>query len=325
MSEIAEQAQHRWVDILKSFGLDDRTLNGRHGPCPICEGKDRFRFTNYMGNGSVICNQCMPVDDGVDGFEFLMRYTGSSFAEIAKEVKDILGTTTARPAQGVDVSKNKSRLNTVWTDAKPLSKGCPTHRYLVKRGVKTEFGKLAGLRCHPALDYWMVDNGKPVNLGKHPAMVGLVLNSLGEPSTLHLTYLTKDGEKAVLDPVRKILPVSRPYKGGAVRLEPHTSGQLLCVAEGIETALSIKTLFPDVCCWACLTAGNMKDFIAPDDAATIYIAADNDLSYTGQAAAFELARKLSGKKFDVRVLMPAQIGTDWNDELLANEKLEGAA
>ena len=36
--------------------------NGRHCPCPVCGGKDRFRFDNKDGRGTYICNQCCSGD-----------------------------------------------------------------------------------------------------------------------------------------------------------------------------------------------------------------------------------------------------------------------
>lgn len=322
MSGLSELAQHRWLDIYRAFGLDDKILSGKHCPCPLCGGKDRFRYTDFMGTGGVICNQCMPPEEGVDGIEFLKRYTSQSFKQVAKEIRDVLGETQARPAQGQDVAKNKAKLNKIWGEAKPLSKGCLTHRYLYNRGIRTDFASLTGIRCHEGLDYWQVEDGKPVRVGNWPAMVGLVSSVDGKPATLHITYLALEATQLGLNPSKKILPVAQSYNGGAVRLEKYTGQDVLCVAEGIESALALKTLYPDACCWACISAGNMKKFESPDGASTIYIGGDNDKSFTGQAAAFELARRLSGKKLQAHVLMPREVGTDWADEVYNNETAE---
>lgn len=47
----------QWHGVLEGAGV---TLpQGRkHGPCPMCGGKDRFRFDDRDGRGTWICNQC---------------------------------------------------------------------------------------------------------------------------------------------------------------------------------------------------------------------------------------------------------------------------
>ena len=315
--ELREHCQHRWQDILTNFGVPENLLTKRHQACPFCQaGKDRFRWTDHMGSGGFICSQC----GSGDGFDFLEKFTGKSFKEIAGEIRKIIGATTAKPANNTDVSKVRAKLVKIWRDAKPLSKNCPTHRYLHNRGIRVDFGSLTGIRCHPGLDYWHVEDEKPEKLGTFPAMVGAVTTPEGNPATIHCTYITPDGRKAAVDPVRKLMTPSRRWNGGAVRLQTLKPNQVLCVAEGIETALSLQTLHPDVCAWACISAGNLEDFVAPGDASTIYIGSDNDESFTGQAASFALAKKLMTKKHKVRVLMPAHMGTDWNDALITKQK-----
>ncbi len=52
-----ERARGRWSEILPRLGIDARFLRNRHGPCPLCGGKDRFRFDDRDGSGSYFCNQ----------------------------------------------------------------------------------------------------------------------------------------------------------------------------------------------------------------------------------------------------------------------------
>lgn len=322
MSDIKMLCQFRWDDIHSRFGVNSDWLTGRHQACPFCQaGKDRFRYTNHEGNGGFFCSQC----GSGDGFELLERYTQKPFKEIVQEIRQILGDTHAKPQENSDVSKIRRKLKSTWDQASALSKGCPTHRYLLNRGLQgLEFGTLQGIKCHPGIVYWHREDGELMNLGKHPAMIGLVTTVDGWPATLHVTYLTKDGRKAALDPVKKILPPSRKWKGGSIRMQPIKDGQTLCVAEGIETALAMKLQYPDCCPWAVISAGNMESFIPPnDDSSAIYIAADNDASYTGQAAAYSLAKTLSGKKLKASVLMPKKQGHDFLDEY--NEQKQATA
>ena len=42
-----------------------------HTPCPVCGGKDRFRFDNLNGTGSFICSQGGQETKGSDGLSLL--------------------------------------------------------------------------------------------------------------------------------------------------------------------------------------------------------------------------------------------------------------
>ncbi len=44
--------QGRWPVLLQAAGIDAGFLQRRHGPCPVCGGKDRFRFTDREGRGT---------------------------------------------------------------------------------------------------------------------------------------------------------------------------------------------------------------------------------------------------------------------------------
>ena len=55
-----ERARGRWREILPLLGIETRFLQNKHGPCPLCGGKDRFRFDDRDGSGSYYCNQCGP-------------------------------------------------------------------------------------------------------------------------------------------------------------------------------------------------------------------------------------------------------------------------
>lgn len=61
-------------------GMDDNVFSGKHQACPVCGGKDRFRFTDSIhdrGDGGAICNQC----GAGDGMHWLMKITGLNFSD----------------------------------------------------------------------------------------------------------------------------------------------------------------------------------------------------------------------------------------------------
>ncbi|EGO0679184.1 hypothetical protein ITK59_004563, partial [Salmonella enterica] len=57
VSQTAVRAAGQWGNILKRLGITV-PAGGQHGPCPVCGGKDRFRFDDKNGRGTWFCNQC---------------------------------------------------------------------------------------------------------------------------------------------------------------------------------------------------------------------------------------------------------------------------
>jgi putative DNA primase/helicase len=66
-------------------------------------------------------------------------------------------------------------------------------------------------------------------------------------------------------------------------------------------------------CWAALTADNLKGWTPPAGVKRVIVFGDNDHSLTGQAASYELGRRLIAAKYEVEVRLPAMLGEDWND------------
>lgn len=101
MTKVTDHAQGRWPEILGALaGLSSDQLTDRHQPCPLCGGTDRYRFDDRDGSGSWFCNRCggpTQSGGGGNGMELLMRRTGWSFAEAARQVEQHLGVT--RPAR----------------------------------------------------------------------------------------------------------------------------------------------------------------------------------------------------------------------------------
>lgn len=80
-----------WRDAIQSIcGIPDSYFNKRHGPCPHCGGRDRWRWTdkiNVAGDGGAVCNSC-----GNDsGMGWLMKLTGQPYSECVNILGDFLG------------------------------------------------------------------------------------------------------------------------------------------------------------------------------------------------------------------------------------------
>ncbi len=89
VTDIREHARGSWRSIFEVLGIDVGT--GKHRHCPVCGGKDRFRFDDKDGGGTWFCNQCDP--HAGDGFALVMNVCGCAFPEALRLVTDVLGLT----------------------------------------------------------------------------------------------------------------------------------------------------------------------------------------------------------------------------------------
>ena len=304
---LKERARGRWTGILTALGVSAKALCNRHGPCPVCGGKDRFRFDDKQGSGSFYCSHCGPGD----GIELVKRVCNVDFKGAARLIEQHIGIVpvSAHSAKPADDKRKRQEMAALWNRSQPLTPDDHAGRYLHGRTGLTNFPPC--LRFSPDERY--VDYGcKPT---WHPMLVAKVEPSdlaaaEGEWSALHRTYLDGLGGKAAVSSPRKMFGTMP--SGAAVRLMPHD--QILGIAEGIETALSAATLF-NVPVWAALTEGLLAEWTPPPAVTTVFIFGDNDASYAGQAAAFVLAKRLNARGITSCVELPARTGTDWNDVL----------
>jgi putative DNA primase/helicase len=297
-----ERARGRWHGILPALGISAKFLKRKNGPCPMCGGTDRWRFTDIDGKGTWWCNSC----HGGNGVALVMKFTGLPFHEAARRIERIIGEAPAERARAERTDEQKrASLNTLWRSGALVHADDPVDRWLQRRGVGMQnYPKClrAGMRIR--------HSGPPVTF--HPVMLAMVSDPAGKPVTIHKTYITTDGKKAAVDKVRMFCAGSVPA-GGAVRLA--MSGPVLGIAEGIETALAAMNMF-SVPTWAALNAGGVERFEPPVETERLIIFGDNDQNGTGQRAAYALAARLSGR-IQLEIKIPEKSDTDWNDVLLA--------
>lgn len=293
---VKEIAKNRWPSILATVGIDKKYLSNRHGPCPICDGKDRYRFDD-KGDGRWFCNQC----GSGDGVELVKRVLKVEFKEAARLIEEAANGAPIAIRKGPDVAKVKATMNELWTQGKPLTAIPATVSWWRERLGETPV-------CP---DLRAVRSMSCPGEGEFPGMIALVRGADGKPVNLHRTFMTADGRKANIGDPRRVMPVPLP-KGSAVRLAPYEG--VLGIAEGIETAAAVSKLF-GVPCWAALNAGNLEGWTPPDEVKVI-VFGDNDLSFTGQAASYALGKRLKREKREVEIRLPTQPGWDWNDVFL---------
>lgn len=299
----AEIATGRWHYILPALGVGEQFLKNKHGPCPICGGKDRFRYDNKDGRGSWICNQC----GADDGYGLLQRLNGWSFRQVREEVERVVGISpepVAVQATHDDEARKVLALRRVWSESEAVEKGDPVWKYLHRRlGLELI---PACLRYHPALAY-RHDDG---DISHHPAMIAAVTFPDGKPATLHRTYLTLDGRKADVSAPKKLMP-GKPLQTASIKLGGYSD--VLGIAEGIETALAASRRF-GVPVWSCVSSGLLEAWQAPSDVRRVIVCGDNDPKFAGQAAAYRIAHKLACAGLAVEVRIPETVGKDWADE-----------
>lgn len=116
IDDVKHLAAGRWVEILSRLGgLPESILDGRHHPCPKCQGTDRFRLID-MEAGACLCNQCFHDHNG-DGLAALQWLNGWTFAEAATRLAEFLGTDPPK-IKGAKVAKKSAAESGVYATVK---------------------------------------------------------------------------------------------------------------------------------------------------------------------------------------------------------------
>lgn len=291
MNNTKELSKNKWRSILSNF-IDSKMLDGNHHPCPLCsDGKDRFRFDDKDGTGSYICGVC----GAGSGIHLLAQHQGISYKEAWGIVEKYIGTATeTKPRPAID---REARIKNILDSCVPVVEHDDVYRYLYSRGIDN---------IPPSIKKSIAKNGATMMVVKFSRSNKLV--------GLHITFI-RDGKKDNCDSAKKMYGLTNGgLNGSAIRLHPVNETAHIIVAEGVETALSASKIF-GYPAWATGSAGLMESLDVPKEITHVTIAADNDASFTGQAAAYALAKKLTLTGHIVDVKIPQNIGDDWNDEL----------
>lgn len=297
----------RWLGILVAKGVDKSVLDGRQHACPLCGGKDRFRFDD-KDQGRWYCNHC----GAGDGFTLLMGKLGVSFKEVLPVVRALAGRVdvTARPREQSDRSK-RERMNRVWSEAVPQNVALSA--YLASRGIPPD------LHTYPSMIRWHKDlrcdgTSAPAVLIK---CFRWSIDGRPEPVTIQRHWPSLG--------IKKMMPSPVKQDGIFCPLGGKPQGHM-GVAEGYVTALAVMAMqevrFP---VWACMSADQLARFMPPPHIHTLTIYGDNDTSFTGQAVAYTLARKLraSHPKLTIEVAIAEIAGrtdVDFDDVLKATQQ-----
>lgn len=186
--------------------------------------------------------------------------------------------------------RKQDRALALWRGSES-ARGTPAERYLTARA-------LPALAASSALRF-RADTPHPEG-GRYPALIALVSAPDGTPLAVHRTFITRDGRKAKMAPVKASLG---PVWGGAIRLNDHEPDRPLAIGEGIESAGAAGVLL-GLPAWAALSAGNMaKGLVLPPEVRRIVIAADPD--GPGREAARDAWIRWRAEGREVRVALPS--------------------
>ena len=238
-----------------------------------------------------------------DMLGLLRRQFGDAAFDEARAFLHRCGPVVPCPA-GRHGARATDRARRMWDMCRPLE-GTQAEAYLRARHITP--GPVPALRFHPAL--FSRDGTESKGFCNPPAMVARVTNNRGDFVGVHRTYLDahRPAKAAVATPRKSLGAIG----GSAVYLGERQP--ILLVAEGIETALSLRTARPGLAAAAALSAGSLAGFTPPADVTGLVIARDRDDA--GVHAAERLRARCERRGLEVLVIAPRC--SDFNDELRA--------
>ncbi|SEJ91959.1 Toprim domain-containing protein [Sphingobium sp. AP50] len=195
----------------------------------------------------------------------------------------------------------RQRAIAIWDESRIL-RGTPAEIYLRRRLIKI---MPSALRFHPRTP---LRQGKDLKF--RPAMIAAV-HVAGRFVAIQRTFLESGQPRRARDLADARMMLGRPYRGAVMLGEPT---HVLGLAEGIETALSVMTLF-DIPVWATLGAERLHQTAIPDSVTHLVLFPDNDLAGEIGAGKAMASYMMFGRK--IEIAFPPIAFNDWNDVLRA--------
>ncbi|WP_181023060.1 DUF927 domain-containing protein [Aeromonas sp. ASNIH8] len=301
VSEVVAAACGNWPELLAAVGIDTPS-RGKHGPCPVCGGSDRFRLDDKGGRGTWICNQC----GAGDGLDLVSKVTGKP----PKEVAELLAPLVGLSAGGLDPAERERIHQQQQARAEADAKQAEQLRQKAARRAAAIMRS-----CEPGQAPYLVHkrlrwpcgalNRQVIAVGAMTFPAGsLVVPLIDEAGELVNVQLIDDrGGKSYLAGGRKA--------GAFHRIE---GGELVAVVEGYSTGLSVH-LASGATVYCAMDCGNLAVVAAiarrQHPEARILLCGDNDADTQGnpgKTKAEHAAAAIGGL-----VALPPEFSGDWND------------
>lgn len=243
VSDVVAAACGHWPDLLAAVGIDI-PRRGKHGPCPACGGKDRFRLDDKAGRGTWICNQC----GNGDGLDLVGKVTGRQPKEAAELIAPLVGLSAggldpvermrihqqqqARVIQENERKKRRHKAAASRAESVMAASTKGVSAYLESKGIGGRQSALSGSIVEIDEEIYPIGS-----------LVVPMTNEGGE--LVNVQHIRADGERAYLP-------------GGQKQLAFHCieGGALVAVVEGYATGLSVH-LAIGATVYCAMDAGNM--------------------------------------------------------------------
>ncbi|MDM5055661.1 MULTISPECIES: DUF927 domain-containing protein [Aeromonas] len=299
VSDVAAAATGHWPDLLAAVGIDT-PRGGKHGPCPTCGGKDRFRLDNKGGRGTWICNQC----GAGDGLALVGLVTGKPIKEAAELIAPLVGVS----AGGLDATERER-----------------IHQQQQTRAGQDELRRHKAARRAAAIMQDSEQAHAPYlarkNLGVFLCAVNRILiRDAGEkfpPASLIVPLYNEANELVNVQLIRED-GTKRYLAGGQKQQAFHrlNGGELVAVVEGYATGLSVH-LATGATVYCAMDSGNLLNVAKiarrQHPTAKIIICGDYDLDEAGHRNEIT-QHQTDGAALAVgAVVALPPIQGDWND------------
>lgn len=277
------------------------------GLCPF-HSESTPSFTVVPAKGFYHCFGCGEHGNVID---FIQKVKGISFPEA---VSELTGNSEQHPVRVQPKRKpnpepvasfENTPAERVWNRSISIY-GSLGEKYLRLRGcfIPPEDG---ALRFVPSLNY-------PRSNNSFPALVALVTDAItNEKRTLRTTFLSKDGTNKAPVKIPKLTWKGLSTNGVIKLCGDEDVYDELCIAEGIETALTAAHERPAV--WATGDSGTMKKLPVVERIKDLLIVADNDVA--GARASEEVGSRYYDAGCKVTIYKPTTEKADLNDMVTA--------
>ena len=287
INEITAEAVGKWQSIFSSLGIE--VGNGKHCPCPVCGGKDRFRFDNKDGRGTYICSQC----GSGDGLNLIKNYYHCDAKEASSKVAECLNL---RNTSTNSDFKSDLQSKTIFKKVE----------YLLSKAIlgQSDYLTEKGL----TFDLPLLDDGR---------IFAPVININSEYTGGQ--FIEPDGNKRLMRGSNKkgafiwVSPkLGRPDE---VKKELLTATEII-ICEGLATGISIAVFRHRSMVISAIDAGNLIHVANAireiNSTVNIIIAGDNDIGRhknTGKEKAIEAAKAVNG----YYTIPDTDYKCDWDD------------